>query len=159
MVQNSPIATGLVRCLVVLGLSSLASCSRGSTEEVSYDLQFSPRQAVAFKFDLSRFAKEKGYLFIDGSNETKEAREAINEETARSSRVAGLATEGQIIDVTVEPKYATGFFIFAKSSAYDAKRVSLTMIHDKSSPAEKRLADDFLQSQFVRNWTQHTKQR
>lgn len=158
MFQN-PKRRGLARGLIVLGLLCLASCSGGSKKEVSYELQLSPRQAIQFKSDLSRFAKENGYLFIDGSKRTKEDREYINKETARSSTSAGLATEGQIIDVTLEPETAASFFIFAKSSAYDAGKVSLTIIYDETSVAEKRLADEFLQSQFLRSWTQQSSPR
>lgn len=157
--SENPKRKGLTRGLIVLGLLCLASCRGGSKEKVSYDLELSPRQAVQFKSEFIKFSKENEYLFIDRSIQTKESRKYIKENTAHSSRSTGLATEGQIIDVTVEPETATSFFIFAKSSAYDAGKVSLTVIYDEASVTEKRLADQFLQSPFLRTWARHSSPR
>ena len=156
MTRHSPLRIRLSRILVVFGLCALASCGGVGKEEASYNLELSPSQAIGFKSDLKKFADENGYLFIDGSQETKEAREYFNRETAKtaSGNIGLAAGNGEIIDVTVEPKERTEFLIFAKTDANDAKKVSLTLIYDKTSVAEKRLAAHFLRSQFLRNWRQ-----
>jgi hypothetical protein len=156
MFKNPIIRGGLFPGLVLLGLLAFASCSGRGEVELSHELRLSADQAASFKSDLSNFAKENGYIFIDGSNETKEARKHFNNEFARSSNSASFATDGYLIDVTVEPKNASNFLIVAKSSAYDAGRVSLTLIYDKTSVAEKQMADKFKQSQFRRSWMQYT---
>lgn len=123
--------------------------------EQSYQFNLSPSQALEFKSDLRDFAIKSGYAFVDGSSETKEAREYINQESERSSgKNPGLVSQGiEIIDVTVEPRDAgSDFLIFAKTSAYDAEKVSLTVAYDEHSAVERQLADNFVQSQFLRKW-------
>jgi len=123
--------------------------------EQSYQFDISSSQAVEFKSDLRVFAIESGYAFVDGSSETKDSREYINEEAERSSgKNPGLVSQGvEIIDVTVEPRNAESeFLIFAKTSAYNAEEVSVTVIYNQNSAVEKRMADNFEQSRFLRKW-------
>jgi hypothetical protein len=146
------------RFFIVLGVLALVSCGDGRNKaEVSYHFDLSPSQVIEFKSDLREFALQNQYAFIDGSAQTKEAREYINRESERSSqKSAGLVSKGsEVIDVTVEPeKSGLTFFIFVKTSAYDAKKISLTMVHNKNSAIERAMADNFSQSLFLRKWKQ-----
>jgi hypothetical protein len=145
------------RFFIVMGVWAVASCGEGrEMAELSYQFNLSPSQAVEFKSDLRDFAANNDYAFVDGSSETKEAREYINQESERSSgKNPGLVSQdSEIIDVTVEPRDSgSEFLIFAKTSAYDAEKVSLTVVYDKDSAAERRMADNFSQSQFFRKWS------
>ena len=146
------------RFFIVLGVLVLVSCGDGRDKaEVSYHFSLSPSQPLEFKSDLKEFALQNGCAFIDGSAQTKEARDYVNRKSeSASQRNPGLVSQGvEIIDVTVEPKNSQlSFFIFAKTSAYDAKKVSLTMIYNNNSATERGMADSFSQSQFLRKWKQ-----
>lgn len=144
--------------LVILGAWALLSCgNRGHKSQISYELTLSPTRAIEFKSDLRNFALQNKYDFIDGSTETKEAREYINKESERSSgRGAELVGAGiEVVDVTVEPRDpGSEFLIFAKTSANDAGKVSLTVIYNKNSQREREMADNFSKSDFLHRWTQ-----
>ncbi len=144
------------RFSIALGVWALVSCGDGrDMAEVSYHFDLSSRQALEFKSDLRYFALQNGYVFVDGSERTKEARDYINKETERSPQGGAGLTSQSIIDVTVEPESPRlDFLIFAKTSAYDAEKVSLTMIYNKNSADERVMVDNFSQSQFLRNWKQ-----
>ncbi len=70
---------------IVLGVLALVSCGGGRDKaEVSYHFDLSPSQAIEFKSDLRQFALQNQYSFIDGSAQTKEARDYINRESEKS---------------------------------------------------------------------------
>lgn len=145
------------RISIVFGVWAIVSCGDGhDMAELSYQFNLSPDQAVEFKSDLREFAIKNGYAFIDGSAETKDAREYINQQSEKySGKNPGLVGQGrEIIDVTVEPKDSiSNFLIFAKTSAYDSKKVSLTVAYNEDSVSSKGMVGNFLRSQFLRKWS------
>jgi hypothetical protein len=141
----------LASCVVAIG-----SCGEGRVmAEQSYRFSISPNEASEFKKDLKKFALENGYAFVDGSSKTKESRDYINQSSEKTSgKNPGLVSKGvEIIDVTVEPKDArSAFLIFAKTSAYDAQAVTLTVAYNENTASERQMTDHFKQSQFLRKW-------
>lgn len=123
--------------------------------ERSYEFDLSPNEAAEFKSDLKEFAKNGKYVFVDGGEETKNYRNNINQHSAETSgKNPNLASVGvEIVDVTVEPRDPEiGFLMFAKTSAYDSKKISLTVAYDKSSRVSKKMAENFEQSGFIQKW-------
>lgn len=144
-----PILVALVAC-------GLVSCSdSGNTTEVSYQLSLSAAEAAKLKTDLRAFALQNGYAFIDGSADMTNDRTLINRETKGSpGGSAGLAVQGEIINVTVEPKNSEfDSFIFAQTSAHDEQKVSLVMIYDRESSGERAMAESFYRSKVLQAWT------
>ena len=146
----------LGRVFIVVGVAVIVSCGESrNTTELTYQLNLSVEQVADFKTDLRNFAAKNNYVFIDGSSNTKKARQYINRESERSSgKNPGLVSQGNgIIDVTVEPTDSKSeFLIFAKTSAYDASEVTLTIVYDENSLAESKMADDFSHSDFFYKW-------
>jgi hypothetical protein len=144
--------------LIVFGGLTLVSCRDSRhMSQASFDFDLSPSQAARFKTDLRKFALVNDYAFIDASREMKESREYINTESERSGKQSpGLAIDGEIVDVTVEPKDSwIDSLIIVQTSADDSKKISLTVIYDRNSVAERSMTENFLHSQFLRDWEQY----
>jgi hypothetical protein len=137
---------GLAAFAAILAFWGLASLGGDkASAEVSYDLSLTPSQRVQFMTELQSFALQNGYNVIDGSTETREAREYINREED-----VGLAT-GELIDVPLEPKNSgLLLFVFAKTAASDDRKLSLTVVYNKRSSVERSMADDL--SELVLKW-------
>ena len=144
------------RIFAIIGAWAVVSCGKGrEMAEQSYQLNLSSSEVIKFKSDLRDFAKKSGYDFVDGSAETKEAREYINKESEKlSGKNSGLVNPDiEMIDITVEPQDSGSYFlIFAKTSAYDANKISLTVAYNENSLEEREMANTFVQSPFLRKW-------
>jgi hypothetical protein len=142
--------------VITTGVFAAISCGENrDIAEQSYHLTLLSSQAVEFKSDLRDFAKENGFSFVDGSTETKNSRDNINQNSERSSgKNPGLVSRGvEIIDVTVEPHNSESrLLIFAKTSADNEKMVTLTVAHNDNSATERRMVNNFERSFFFRKW-------
>lgn len=133
---------------------SLASCSDDKARaKLIYTYDLTPDQVVRLRSDLRTYALTRDLAFIDRSIQTNNARSYVNKESIRSSKKNPrlIAHGEEIIDVTVEPRTkGLQFIVFAKTSAYHAEEVSITLIYDKRSEVEREMAEEFLNERFIR---------